>query len=213
MTTSYTAPIKAGHPLFRFRDFALRCAHGIDFASSQRDDGLDTPLREETLDPGYIERVTAAADDLRAALQRDAPQWSVRFQGHKISIRKQRQDAERKITHLRQAYDRMLADVDSWEPPTPMHAGLKDFMREQLKSSIMFDCPDPLHLPRELATAEEYREHEIARLTEDLQYRQRELTHQQKRVAEQNDWIRTLWASLAAHPHPATALAADKEAS
>lgn len=103
------------------------------------------------------------------------------------------------------ATKQMLAEVDAWQPPTEMHTGLKNFMRDQLTSSIEADC-NATHTAVTFDTAEEYRDAEIHRLTTDLAHHRLQLLKAQARVSAQNDWIRTLWASLAAHPHN-TALA------
>lgn len=40
----------------------------------------------------------------------------------------------------RERYETMLSQVQAWQPPSPDHNGLKDFMIEQLQTSIDADC-------------------------------------------------------------------------
>lgn len=101
MTTSFTAPIAAGSPLFRFRDFALRCARGVDFASAQHGDPIDEPLREETLEPAYLDAVRTAAEDLRYAEDLDAAHWIQRWRDDTRDARTTRDARERKTRALR----------------------------------------------------------------------------------------------------------------
>lgn len=211
MTTSYTAPIQAQGLAthFKFADFALRCARAIDIASTQRHEPLDTPIREETLDPALIERVRTAALELAEAHERTDPEWVGHWSTHTMATTEAQDRAKRDADHLRRRYKAMLADVEAWEPPTEMHTGLKTFMREQLTESLTADCtPSPL-APTTYATAAKYREAELHRLTTNLDHHRLQLHEAQARVARQNDWIRTLWASLATHPHT-TALAAEE---
>jgi hypothetical protein len=82
-------------------------------------------------------------------------------------------------------------------------------MRDQLTQSIEADCT-PTHTVVTYESADEYRDAEIHRLTTDLACHRLQLHKAQARVTAQNDWIRTLWASLAAHPHY-TALATEQD--
>ncbi|MBU1067421.1 hypothetical protein KKE60_06510, partial [Patescibacteria group bacterium] len=101
---------------------------------------------------------------------------------------------------LRIKYKTMLIQVKDWQPPTPDHQGMKDFMIQQITSSIDFDCnTDYYHDELKkitLLTGQQWLEKEGARLLKDLSYHIKEEMKEQERVASRNAWIKALRESL-----------------
>jgi hypothetical protein len=92
----------------------------------------------------------------------------------------------------------MLANVNEWEPPTSEHARLKEFMREQLESSIKWDCGDgTIAYPKPVdKTPAEWRAERLASLASDIAYHEREWRKEVERTESRNEWIKSLRDSL-----------------
>lgn len=195
MPTGYTADVADGK-VKDFRAFALRCARNFGACLMQRDEPLD---REPTLlEPSdYHANALATAERELAELQgmteaeagrRADAEHIAQMERHERSVATQR-DTKRR-------YEEMLRAVDAWTPPTPDHAGMKRFMREQLEESIKFDCnyhpSKPMHKSgREWLT-------ERRRLVAESIARHREEHRKEvERTTERNRWIRDLYDSLA----------------
>jgi len=88
----------------------------------------------------------------------------------------------------------MLSKVQEWKPPTPDHVDLKKFMIQQLEDSIEFDCFIP-EMPQRLS-GEEYREQQIKKVLDDIDYHEREYAKEVNRVHERNKWLLLLRESL-----------------
>ncbi len=89
----------------------------------------------------------------------------------------------------------MLDAAKAWEPPTKDHAGLKDFMIEQLSESLHGDMrwPGPVE-----QTGSEWRANEIVRAKKDIDYHTREQEKEVERANTRTEWVKSLRQSLSA---------------
>jgi hypothetical protein len=92
----------------------------------------------------------------------------------------------------------MLAQVEAWEPPTEDHVGLKDFMKEQLTSSIDFDTgyDQEQYRPKRL-TGEEFRAQRIAGIARSMSFTTEHLFGEEDRAGERTAWVQDLQQSIA----------------
>jgi hypothetical protein len=99
----------------------------------------------------------------------------------------------------RQSYERMLALVNDWEPPTQDHVGLKDFMVQQITDSIEWDCDESYYQEMLDATPELpslWLANRVAEVRRQLsQYRQLD-AEEHERVGSRNQWKQQLFDSL-----------------
>ena len=89
-------------------------------------------------------------------------------------------------------------NIDAWKPPTPDHEGLKAFMREQIESSIRFDCDNSYyltHMPVKM-TAMEWRSKQVEQARRDIAYHSKEHTEEVGRAHTRTDWVKALRESL-----------------
>ena len=93
-------------------------------------------------------------------------------------------------------YQAMLAQVNSWEPPTSDHKGFKKFMVEQLTTSIDFDCNMSYDKPPALSTANEWHAQAIAKAQRDIEYHSKALAEEIDRTSQRNHWLKALRNSL-----------------
>ena len=101
---------------------------------------------------------------------------------------------------LEAKYRKMLVQVEGWQLPTPGHQNFKEFMVDQIKESIEFDCGVDFWIERigklTLLTGQQWLEKRKSRLLEDLDHHLKKDTEEKERAADRNEWIRQLRESL-----------------
>lgn len=194
MPTGYTSELHDGKPITR-NEFILQCSRAMGAAIMQRDDSPKAPLRLPKFETDYSdERLAKAKADLDKyrAIPIELADGEA-FNDYEAALARWR-EREQERRDMEGRYRGMLAEVAGWRPPTPDHQGLKDFMVEQLQSSIEFDCgamdpPVPL-------TGEEYRDQKIAMAERDIEYHTRSRAESIERTKGRRDWITALADSL-----------------
>ena len=91
----------------------------------------------------------------------------------------------------------MLAKVEAWRCDDEVRT-LRDFMVEQLKSSIGFDCSTEYSLshPPVRLTGEQWREKQLAETSRFLAFYATQRDNEIQRVEGRNKWLAALRASL-----------------
>jgi hypothetical protein len=97
---------------------------------------------------------------------------------------------------LRNKYESMLHKVKNWIPPSDNHIRLKEFMIEQLNSSIDFDCSDIHSKPPVMLSGALWLDQNITSVLHDIQYHLVKQDEENKRTAERNVWVKLLRDSL-----------------
>ena len=198
MPTGYTASIKDG---ISFKDFVLQCARGMGACITMRDDPSDKEIPEKFEPTDYHQKkIKEAREELEALSKLSIPQANEKakkeYERDKERYSKYIEDAN----DLRIKYKTMLIQVKDWQLPTPDHQGVKDFMIQQITSSIDFNCNTDYYHDElkkiSLLTGQHWLEKENARLLKDLSYHIKEDMEEQERVAGRNKWIKALRESL-----------------
>ncbi|MGK0740467.1 hypothetical protein ACSHWG_01060 [Leucobacter sp. Z1108] len=195
MPTGYTNDIHDGKPV-TFEQFALKCSRAMGAAIMQRDESPDVEIRMRELDGYYAEQVEKASIELNEALARSGEEWA-RIQSAEIAEAARYHEeyvAKRKAVAGR--YYDMLEHVRMWEPPTNEHDGLKDFMIEQLKESIKFDCGDYTPEVPETLPLGHYITKKLNEAAKWLARALEEKFKEEERVRSQNAWVTALRDSL-----------------
>ena len=196
MATGYTSRIKDGAT---FRDFALICARGFGALVMMREESLDAPIPEEFAPSDYHQKELAKAEAELAKLNlltvEAAAHLALEAYDNDVAITKGSLEVD---DELMAQYEAMLRQVNQWQPPTSDHTGLKDFMIQQIESSIKFDGHREYHLahPPELLSGEEWIEKKTAGLTRDTQYHTAQHQEELERTASRNKWVKDLRGSL-----------------
>ncbi len=194
MPTGYTHEIGEGAT---FEKFAMSCARNFGALVTMRDDPADAEIPDEFAPDtkyydGMIEKAHATLSEL--ATMTDAEATANAEEAYRAELRSQQERMD-KNEALRRKYEAMLEKVCEWTPPTPDHAGLKRFMREQIEGSIEFDCSYRDDAPV-LATPEEYKRALKERALRDLEYGTAERIKEIERANSRTAWVRALRASL-----------------
>lgn len=197
MPTGYTAKIHDGDQ--SFIEFAKSCARAFGSFAAMRDEPADAPIREDLWEPSSYhregsEKAAARLAELNALTPR---QWEERASADYEKLVGHHQDQRARMVEMRARYEDMILTVQGWEPPTPEHVAFKDFMVQQLRESIRFDCYEPDLPPRKFG--KEWYADQCARARNDLAYHEREYDEEVERLRKSKQWVEMLWASLATY--------------
>lgn len=191
MPTAYTAGIGGGQS---FEEFVLTVARGMGACVMQRDDPMAEPPKLTTVSEFETQRLATAFDELGKLLAmtpEEREQMVTDRNREAVESHEQRCD-ERKA--LLESYLKMRARAADWVPPTAEHAGLKEFMLEQIDKSADFDCWDPPS-PK-LVTVEQM----LTEACEEVTRAKKALEEERERVKSRNEWIVKLYESLGMTP-------------
>lgn len=183
MPTGYTYVL--GEREVSFEQFALLCARNFGALVLLRDVefGAEIPAAlpraklRDTLDLG--------ADECHRRARIDHEEACARFN---------EREARRGV--LRQRYTDMLDKVLLWKAPTPEHAGLAEFMVQQLRLSIDLDCRSNWDKPPVLMSGDEWKRERVAQLSRAVAYHADHAAQEAKCNDERQAWLDALRASL-----------------
>ena len=194
MPTGYTLDLYDGKDI-TFEEFVLKCARAFGALIDMRDEPMDAPIPErfEPSDYHLTELIKAKKrlEEVKKWNEKIAEQEAERAYHEAL---KKREEFVKKNNLIRKRYEDMLSKVREWKPPTPDHVDLKKFMIQQLEDSIEFDCFIP-EMPRRLS-GEEYKEQQIKKALDDIDYHEKEYAKEVNRVRERNKWLLLLRESL-----------------
>src|SRR5688500_2540378 len=199
MPTGYTADLYDGKDV-TFEEFVLRCARGMGAAILLRDAGPDVlPTEENVVEGDYAEEKLVTAISELAELRKMSPAEIERTaEAENAEQREKREEAIAKNNTRRGAYEGMLDRVKAWTPPSKDHEGFKEFMIEQLESSISHDCdsdPGRWYIER---TPEEWHAHRLEQAQRNIEYYTEQVEKANERNEARRRWIRQLRESLGA---------------
>lgn len=197
MPTGYTAPVADGE-FTTLREFALECALAFGATNDMSDAPADEPIPGAFTPLSYHQKQAASAQrriaklramspiDAQRACQQEYAQAVARWKSFGI------EDAQKRVRYLD-----MIRQLERWNAPTPDHTNLRDFMLEQLRTSLKFDCGGGYNpLPR-LKRWPEWLADAIARAKKDHDYHLEHHYAAVERATEMTYWVRDLRASLA----------------
>lgn len=192
MPTGYTAKLYDGEDV-SFKDFLLGCAHAFNFR--MRDLPIGSEIPEPKMDDYYVKAVERDTERLAAAKALTIEQAQQAASDTYVAALNAAANAElRRLDHVKQ-YNKMVAEVRAWVPPTPAHQGIKDFMLQQLQVTYEFDL-NPYKSDIVLQTPEQYIETEIASAQRSLDYSLEHLEEQTRKFNEGVEWVNALTKSI-----------------
>lgn len=197
MPTGYTADLYEGKDQ-TFTEFALECSRAFGALILMRDDpaGAEIPDRFEP-SKYHVEQLADAKQRLIDLHAMTPEQMADAYLVERTEILAARAKDVRRRREIRQRYEAMLADVDAWEAPTADHVKLKEFMQEQLRSAIDFDC-DTRHPWPEMpeGDAASWWDKKLDKARWDIDYHTAEQAKEIERADERTAWVQALKASL-----------------
>lgn len=196
MPTGYTADVQSGK-LTEFKDFALRCARGLSILGVLRDEPLDAPIPETFTISSYhaVQLAESKAEYARLEALSDAEIEQNCLAAYESAMKEHRARVEQKKLE-RKRYETMIAKVWAWEPPSPDHEYLKDFMRTQLVESLEHDCDLGLSEPK-LMSASDWKKSMLESVQWSIDYHTKQIAEETERNNKRTEWVRLLRESLA----------------
>ena len=202
MPTGYTADVQSGE-ITDLREFALRCARGMGALIMMRDDPFDATIPDRFEPSQYnAKRLAEAQERLDAVtkMDRDQARREADKAYHAGCVTFDRRKAERSEHAAR--YQAMIAKVEAWETKAE---GIRDFMLDQLRQSLDFDCKpvkadDAFVGKPKRQTGKEWRAEQIEELTREIAYHAKANAEEVARTEARNRWIADLKASLVEEP-------------
>ena len=205
MPTGYTAGILDG-TITTVPQFAKLCMRAF---------GATIHLRDESLDTEYEQRVPSDYHSKSIEKAKQSIIDAEKLTDNEIVDTRKKQLEDSKKYHLEAIekakkstieMNKILFDVRKWQPPTPDHTGIKDFMIEQIEKTIDFDCKTDYHdkglieIETELLTinASEIRKQMIEQAKKDLAYHNAENLKEIQKCEQSNKWVSDLLGSLSA---------------
>lgn len=199
MPTGYTSDLAQGKPV-TFQQFMAQCARGLGFIVSMRAAPWDAPLPEK-IEPSdwHISKIDAAKQKIEMlatlsdkaceneadkAFDEEVASWD-RIINDKLA--------------QRERYDAMIAQVTDWDAP-PLLQCLKDFMLQQLKTSVEHDCNISYYPAPKRMTGPEWKNETFKQAARDLSYHLEEHDKEVARAAERDEMLQALRVELAKLP-------------
>lgn len=197
MPPGYTHAVQDGK-ITTLRDYALCCARAFGALIEMRDDPSDAPI-PEVLEPRtnfYDEMLIQARTklDFLAVLPDDQCEIQAKAAFEKELADHTKYESDRYQEKLR--YEKMLEKVSKWQVTDDLRS-LKDFMAEQLRTSIGHDCSTsyspkgPIRL-----TGQDWRRRELEKASRDLAYGTEHRNGEIQRTNERNQWLSQLRGAL-----------------
>lgn len=194
MPTGYTATVKDG---ISFEQFVWTCARAFGALVMMREEATDAPIpaRFEPSDT-YKKWLLEARANLGALVVMSVEQVAAAAEAdylerHAAWVRRR---AEK--TELRNRYSEMLAKVVQWEPPTTEHQGLKDFMAQQLRESIDFDCSEKYDDEPKRMEPTDWHNEKVEDARRTIARHLKSHTEEHQRTEERNSWLKALRDSV-----------------
>jgi hypothetical protein len=199
MPTSYTAILEEkNNP--SFKDFAMRCARAFGALFDMRDYPLDEEIPEEFKPDNYhieaLEKAKASLIAVKNMTMEECFKKAIEEKEKRIESYRKGVEQERKLLSR---YVAMRKQVKAWTPPTKDHTRLKEFMLEQLKvswPSVEFAEEHLWKAESVVIGTNKWKETEIKRLEEDIEYHTEENKKEIERAKERTEWVKQLRKSL-----------------
>ncbi len=196
MPRGYTADVKYG---ISFSVFAMNCARAFGACATLRDEeggGQHIPEKFEPSDYHSKELLKSLEklNSLRAMLPHDCEEAA---ESEYIKSEEGRVKRLAENSAQIESYRNMLESVRFWSVPTDNHVKLKEFMIEQLESSIKFDdMSDYYNKPTEKLTGQKWLEREIESTIKSINYHEDGNKKEIERAEERTAWVSALRESL-----------------
>ena len=187
MATGYTMKIEEGQS---FKDFVLKCSEAFSRRASEEGE-----LKEHPVDEYHKEELEKAKKELLTAGTLTTEQAEVEVEKKYTREVKDCEDSIQENKDLRLKYETMLTKVNNWKAPTSKHIPLKEFMVEQIQSSIKHDCYYVPTTPKK-QTPQEWLDAQIKSAQWNVDYHKKEWEESLERNKGNNNWVRNLKESL-----------------
>jgi NADH:ubiquinone oxidoreductase subunit len=196
MATGYTIDIAKG---ITFNQFVMNCARAFGALVTMRDDSMDTPIPEKFEPSDWDKKKLIEANVHLTALNK------MTLSEAKEKADKDYNDEVLRINNnlkenavLLAKYNDMMLKVEAWQPPTPDHVELKNFMIQQIMSSIKYDNMSDYfnEHPAIHLSASDWIKKQKDEALRDIEYHTKEWNKECELTEQRNAWVKALRESL-----------------
>ena len=199
--TGYTYEIK-DNKVKSLKDFALLCCRNFGIFAEYRDEPIDKIIEKVEVNQYYIDAVEKAQkewDDF--SKDKEKRTYEEAEQAFNENLVKTFRSYENDYEENKLFVDKcksLLKEAEEWKVPSEEYLKLKDFMIDQLQSTINFDEFTKEDLDRLIQREKDSKENFINNYINgtDLKYKLEEkkksLEKVKKRVEKNNEWLDTL---------------------
>jgi len=204
MPTGYTAGILDGK-INTFEEFATVCTRAFGATIHMRDNPMDSPYEPRTPSDYHtnsiqskrerLEEIETMSDekiveDFNTQLEEDLKYHQTKMEEDKRNLEK---------------LNSMLESAKSWVPPTEDHQPFRNFMIEQIESTIKVDGDPSYHVNKmvgikkqmeEGINPKEYREETIQEIKSQISYHETEYQKELVRCKDSNEWMEKFFESI-----------------
>lgn len=194
MPTAYTADISKG---ITFKEYALLCARNFGATIMMRDEPLDAEIPEFQPSDYHAKRIYETQQEINTLnnLSKSEITYQAKLEYLDKVYRANKYNKDDDI--LESKYKAMLADVSQWTPPTEDHIRLKEFMLEQLETSIKHDCGHTYYIGDIVEKdANTWLSDKLSQLNKSLANSYTEYAKEVDRTNNRNKWVKALRDSL-----------------
>lgn len=184
----------------KLKDFAMLCARNFGVLIRMRDEPLTAPIPEklevDECCKKELEYAQKKYDDFLAMSDTERMDYLERTYTETVeSINNETSSLGSEKDVLRRRYNAMLLKVIKWNPPTPEHVNLREFMIKQIHDSIEWDCSEYKPTIPDKAEWCNVEKH-INGLKESLDYAKQSYDREVKYIESCNKWLSDLRESL-----------------
>jgi len=203
MPTGYTADILEGK-ITNLSQFAKICMRNFGATIHMRDESLNVEYTPRKPDNYYKKEIAKAKKELSRIKNLTIEE----VLSEKVKSLKESQEyhltAISKAETDRSILESLLKEAKEFTPPTPDHQGVKDFMIQQLESTISFDCGTDYHTEKlveiknelENLDSENVLNDMLAKSQKTLDYYVDALEKEVVRCNESNKWVNQLLEAI-----------------
>lgn len=197
MPSGYIEKVIKGE-IASFADFAWQCSRAMGVAVTLRDEPVSVKTPEHfEVEAYYGKWVEEAKNKARDIQGWTAQRRQDEFLAYNANMRDMLREAMGDSRNACERCEDMLYDVNAWEPPTPDHQGLKDFMIEQLKGTIEFDgTPPKPEYYKFYDDVDAFYQDKLESAREAYASAVKRLREAEERNTKRNDWVQDLKQSL-----------------
>ena len=194
MPTAYTADISKG---ITFKEYALLCAREFGATIMMRDEPLDAEIPEFQPSDYHVKRIYEIQQEINTLnnLSKSEIAYQANLEYLDKVYRANKYNKDNDI--LETKYKGMLVVVSLWTPPTEDHIRLKEFMLEQLETSIKHDCGHTYDIGDIVEKdANTWLSDKLNQLNKSLANSYTEYAKEVDRTNNRNKWVKALRDSL-----------------
>lgn len=196
MPSGYTCGVQEG-TITNFRDYALQCARAFGACIMLRDEPMSNDIPEFVPSDYHAKRQAEQQAELAAIEAMSIVEVQAACEREYQSEVDYRVKRLAEIATQRQRYESMLGAARAFQPPTPEHVELKEFMIKQLKESIKWDCDSSYYDdPPVKKDAAEWMKERRGQLKAEIARCEKEYREEVERTHGRNKWVQDLKRAL-----------------